>query len=220
MMKLRLLTSLSMTLALLAGCQAARTAYYDAWEEVGYAKRERLVDNVKAARAEQAEAKTQFANALEEFRSVVNFDGGSLEKAYNRLNASYERCQSQADDVNGKISKVKNVAASLFSEWQGEIKQIKDDESLQDQSQRLYDQTKGNYNEMISRMDTAAAAMTPVLNKFRNRVIFVKGNLNAQAIASLRGTEVELGTDIDKLIREMEASIAEADEFIAQIGAK
>jgi hypothetical protein len=67
-------------------------------------------------------------------------------------------------------------------------------------------------------MDTAAASMDPVLTRFHNRVLFIKGNLNAQAIASLKGTEVELGGDIDKLIKEMEASIAEADQFIAQIG--
>ncbi|MDB5358212.1 MAG: hypothetical protein JWN24_4665 [Phycisphaerales bacterium] len=47
-------------------------------------------------------------------------------------------------------------------------------------------------------------------------VLFIKANLNAQAIASLKGTELDLGGDIDKLIKEMEASIAEADAFIAQ----
>jgi hypothetical protein len=109
------------------------------------------------------------------------------------------------------------VADALFTEWGGEIKEMKDDPSLRRQSQDLYDKTRDSYKEMIARMDSAAATMDPVLSKFKNRVLFLKHNLNAQAIASLKGTEIELGGDIDKLIKEMEASIAEADAFIAEI---
>lgn len=205
-------------LALLAGCQTARTAYYNAWEGIGYAKRERLVDNVKAAQQEQTEAKKEFANALEQFKSVVNFDGGDLEKAYNKLNDSYASCTAQADAVKSKIGSVKNVADALFKEWQGEIKQMGDDPTLQASSQTLLDKTRANYGEMIKRMDGAAATMDPVLKKFQGRVLFLKHSLNAQAIASLKGTEVELGGQIETLIREMEASIRQAEEFIAQVG--
>ena len=203
-----------------AGCATTRKAYYNAWEKFGYAKRERLVDNVKDARKEQVEAKEQFASALEEFKSVVNFKGGNLEKMYNKLNGAYEDSESQANAVKEKITGVKRVADALFTEWSGEIGEIKDDPQLQQSSQKLFNQTKQNYAQMIQRMDQAAATMDPVLQRFKNRVIFIKSNLNAQAIASLAGTEVELGADIERLIKEMEASIAEADKFIAETQAK
>jgi hypothetical protein len=205
---------------LVSGCATTREMYYDAWEGMGYAKRERLVDNVKEARDEQAQAKKEFASALEQFKSVVNFQGGDLEAMYNKLNKAYERSESQAGEVRDKITGVKRVATALFDEWAGEIKQMKDDPSLRDTSQKLYDQTRQSYNEMIQRMDSAAASMDPVLSRFKNRVLFVKHNLNAQAIASLKGTEIELGGEIEKLIKEMEASIAEADQFIAEIQPK
>ena len=206
--------------ALGGGCATTRKAYYNTWEKFGYAKRERLVDNVKAARAEQVEAKKEFASALEQFKSIVNFKGGDLENLYNKLNKEYQRCESQAGDVRSEIASVKNVAQALFTEWEGEVAEIKDDPSLQRQSRELLDRTRSNYKEMIDRMDAAAATMDPVLTKFKNRVLFLKANLNAQAIASLKGTELELGGDIDKLIREMEASIAEADAFIEGIQGK
>ena len=202
---------------LAAGCSATRSMYYDTWEKFGYAKRERLADNVKAARDEQAQAKEEFANALEQFRSVVNFEGGDLEAMYNKLDKSYKRASGQAEEVREKVASVKNVGNALFKEWQGEIGQIKGDDTLRESSQELYDKTKQSYGELVARMDTATKSMDPVLTRFNNRVLFIKHNLNAQAIASLRGTEVELGGDIDNLIREMEASIAEADEFIAEI---
>ena len=112
------------------------------------------------------------------------------------------------------------MATALFDEWEDEVKQIKDDPSLQRKSRELLDRTKSNYTEMVDHMDAAAATMDPVLTKFKNRVLFIKANLNAAAIASLKGTELELGGDIEKLIREMEASIAEADAFIAEIQGK
>ena len=207
-------------LAVAGGCATTRKAYYNAWEKFGYAKRERLVDNVKAARQEQVDAKQQFASALEQFKSVVNFSGGDLEKLYNKLDKEYQRCETEAGQVKGKIQSVKNVAQALFTEWQDEIGQIKDDPSLQQQSRSLLDRTRNSYNDMIQRMDSAAATMDPVLTKFKNRVLFIKHNLNAQAIASLKGTELELGGDIDRLIKEMNASIAEADAFIAEVQGK
>ena len=202
------------------GCSATRSAYYNAWEKLGYAKRDRLVDNVKAARQEEDGAKQQFASALQQFKSVVNFQGGDLEATYNKLNDQYESCESRAGKVNSKIDAVKHVAVALFDEWKGEIGEMGSDPSLQQKSQELYDKTHRNYDEMITRMDAAAAKMPPVLAKFKDRVLFIKHNLNAQAIGSLKGTELELGGDVDGLIKEMNASIAEADNFIAQVQAK
>ena len=216
---MRPLTSLFVLLICIAstGCSAARGYYYDAWEKFGYAKRERLVDNVKDARQEQVEAKKQFTSALQQFKSVVNFQGGELEEVFNKLNEEYEACETQATTVREKVQAVKNVASALFSEWEGEIGEIKDDPTLARQSQELLKTTQSSYNEMIKRMDTAAASMDPVLTKFKNRVLFLKHNLNARAIASLKGTELELGSEIERLIKEMEASIARADKFIEEI---
>ena len=59
--------------------------------------------------------------------------------------------------------------------------------ALRQKSQQLYGQTKRSYGEPVARMDTAAASTDPVPTRFKNRVLFIKGNLNAQAIASLKG---------------------------------
>jgi hypothetical protein len=69
---------------LLTGCQSA---YYSAMEQVGVHKREILVDRVENARDAQGEAQEQFKDALEQYRAVVQFDGGKLETLYDRLQA-------------------------------------------------------------------------------------------------------------------------------------
>ncbi|HEX8323280.1 MAG TPA: DUF2959 family protein [Tepidisphaeraceae bacterium] len=199
----------------LGGCGTAREAYYNAWEKAGYAKRDRLVDNVKAARDEQDVAKTQFTSALDQFKQITKFEGGDLEKAYNKLKSEYDGCAQRAEAVRERIKSVRNVGGALFTEWKGEIRQIEDDAALQKQSRALYDKTYEGYETLLERMDAAAASMKPVLTKYNNRVLFLKANLNAQAIGSLAGTEVDLGKDIDELVRQMQASITEADQFMA-----
>jgi ElaB/YqjD/DUF883 family membrane-anchored ribosome-binding protein len=204
-------------LALAAGCAETREAYYDAWEKVGYAKRDRLVDDVKSARDEQQQAKQQFASALDQFKSVVNFKGGDLEALYDKLHDSYQDCDNRAQAVRDKITSVKHVGEALFDEWKGEIAQMSDDTTLQGKSQALYDKTHERYDDLLVHMDAAAATMDPVLRKFNDRVLFIKANLNAAAIASLQGTDIELGGDIDDLIKQMQSSIDEADKFIDQV---
>jgi hypothetical protein len=64
-------------------------------------------------------------------------------------------------------------------------------------------------------MRAAASSMDPVLAQFRDQVLFLKHNLNSAAIASIEGEVVKVKSDVAKLIADMEASIAEADRFLA-----
>jgi hypothetical protein len=56
--------------------------------------------------------------------------------------------------------------------------------------------------------------MEPVLRKFRDQVLYLKHNLNAAAIGSLRGQADTIQGDIQRLMEQMNRSIAEADRFI------
>lgn len=194
----------------LAGCQSA---YFATMEKFGYAKREILVDRVEDAKDEQKEAKEQFVSTYERFKAVTGIDGGKLEATYERLNDSYEDCADQAVAVREKIEKVESVADAMFSEWKSEIGQYSD-ASLKRTSQETFDRTKKRYADLIDSMKKASSSMDPVLSAFKDRVLFLKHNLNAQAIDSLSQTVVSIQGDVSKLIDDMQASIAEADEFL------
>jgi hypothetical protein len=68
-------------------------------------------------------------------------------------------------------------------------------------------------------MRRAEDKMQPVLNAFRDQVLFLKHNLNARAIAALEGTVASLEAEVATLILDMEASIEEANRFIDEMGA-
>lgn len=200
----------------LSGCS---TMYYGTMEKLGVHKRDIMVDRVKAARDTQNEAKQQFLTAMEQFKRVVNFQGGDLEKEYNKLNATLQRSESKAADVRNRISAVEDVSDALFSEWRSEIKQYSSD-TLRKASQQKYDVTKKKYTELIKAMKRAEAKLEPALAPLRDQVLFMKHNLNARAIAGLSEEVISVQTNVDKLVREMESAIAQADAFIASLQAE
>lgn len=198
------------------GCSSAGIALR---EQMGYAKREQLVDRVEEARDAQDAAKEQFASALEQFQSLVGSTGSELESTYKKLKSQSDRAGSRAETARSRIKSVEAVSAALFAEWEKELGQYKSAD-LRATSERLLSDTKADYAKLIGAMKNAESKMQPVLDAFNERVLFLKHNLNAQAVASLRSEVSRIETDVTALIRELEASINEANAFIDQMGQK
>jgi len=196
-----------------AGCQ---TAYYDVWQKLGYEKRDILVSRVQSGRDAQDTAKKQFATTLQEFESITSFNGGDLEAKYDKLNDAYQDCESRAQAVTDKINSIDKVAGDMFTEWNNELSEYQNPDLRRSSEEKLRD-TKERYAQLISVMRKSEASMKPVLGAFHDQVLFLKHNLNAEAIASLQTTAAGINTDVQKLIDDMNASIKEADSFISQM---
>ena len=204
---------------ILLGLTGCSSLYYGTMEKLGVHKRDIMVDRVKAARDTQNEAKEQFLTAMEQFKSVVNFQGGDLEKEYNKLNATLQKSESKAAEVRNRIKAVEDVSEALFSEWRSEIKQYTSD-TLRKSSQQKYDVTKKKYTELMKAMKKAEGKLEPALAPLRDQVLFMKHNLNARAIAGLSNELISVQTNVDRLVRDMESAIAEADAFISSLKAE
>jgi uncharacterized protein YdiU (UPF0061 family) len=204
--------SLTMTLflVLLTGCSSV---YYDTMEKVGYHKRDILVDRVEAAKDAQTDAQQQFKSALDQFASVISLQESDLKQAYESLNHEFESSESAAQEVTDRIDKVESVAEDLFEEWQEEL-ELYENKKLKAASKQQLSKTKNRYRGMLKSMREAERTMQPVLNNFRDNVLYLKHNLNAQAIGSLRGEFGSLQADITNLINRMNQSIKRSDEFI------
>ena len=70
------------------------------------------------------------------------------------------------------------------------------------------------YATLSGALRKAEASIDPVLKVFGEQVLFLKHNLNSQAIASIQGEVDDVTMDVNRLIKEMEIAIAEADAFI------
>jgi len=201
-------------LALLAGCSST---YYSVMETFGLEKREILKDRVVDGRTDQQEAKQQFRSTLDAFKAASGFKGGDLESLYDKLSGELNACQIRAEAVHESIDSIQEVSNDLFDEWRDENGRITDSK-LRDQDKALLEQTQDRYQQVIEAMHRSEKAMDPVLAKFNDQVIYLKHNLNAAAISSLYGNVVSIEADVEALIKDMEASIAEADGFIKTLG--
>lgn len=212
-MMLRNIVIGSVALVVLSACS---TVKYNTLEKVGIHKRDILVANVKDARDAQKDAQEQFKDALERFGSVVEIEETGLKKAYDRLSDEYDDSRDAAEEVSEEIDDVEQVAEDLFREWEQEIQEYTSADLRNNSKNQLRD-TQSRYKEMLASMQAAERSMEPVLKTFKDNVLFLKHNLNAQAVGSLRNTFANLEGDIDRLIDQMNQSIARSNEFIAQM---
>jgi hypothetical protein len=209
-MKLRIWYGLLLAVVLVAGC---RTASYWAWEKIGVYKRDLLKKYVKVARDDQRAASEQFKDALTRLKELSGFQGGDLEKIYNSLNRDYERSVERANTVHKRVKEVETVAEDLFVEWEKEIKQISSAD-LRGKSRQQLGDTRQRYDDLHAALKRAEGTMDPVLTRLHDQVLFLKHNLNAAAIASLKGETANIQAEIGKLLDDMNAAIAQADKFI------
>ncbi|WP_333701822.1 DUF2959 domain-containing protein [Vibrio hepatarius] len=210
------LLALVLSIFTLTGCQSA---YYSAMEQVGYHKRDIMVDSVEEAKESQQEAQQEFSSALEALSALTQFDGGELESVYNKINDKYQDSESAAEEVRERIAAIEDVSEALFDEWQDEL-DLYTNRSLRRASEQKLRETRTSYNTMLKAMKRAEQKMTPVLNTLRDNTLYLKHNLNASAVGALQGEFSNLEQDIQYAIKQMNAAIAESDKFLQKLNQK
>lgn len=206
-------TAILSLMLMLSGCQSA---YYSAMEKVGVHKRDILIDRVEETKDSQQESQEEFQSALERLTTLINFDGGELQDAYNQLNDDYESSLAAANDVSTNINKVEDVADALFEEWRDELEQYKS-ASLKRESNKKLQTTERQFSQLLRSMRSAESKMEPVLSSLKDNVLYLKHNLNAQAVSAIKGEFTNLKRDIKVLMDDMNKSIEDSNKFIEQM---
>jgi len=209
---LRILISSVLVLSI-AGCQSA---YYSTMESLGQHKRDILVNRVENAQESQEDAQEQFKSALEQLSALIEFDGGDLQSQYEATLAQYEASESAAKDVSGRIESIEDVALALFDEWADEIEQYSS-AKLKRQSQTKLNDTQRKYQKLIKAMHRAEQKMSPVLAALKDNTLYLKHNLNAKAIGALENEFLDIKSDVNTLIKEMNNAINESQSFISAL---
>ena len=195
---------------LVAKCQKL---YFRAVESVGHHKRDILIARVESARDSLEEAKDQFQTALDRFAGLTHFDGGELEDVYRQLKIEFDYSTAKALAVRDRIDAVQDVAEALFAEWEEELEQYSN-RNLRTSSRQKLKQTQQHYGQLITAMRRAENKIEPVLRIFHDQVLFLKHNLNAEAIASLEDELISMTSNAAGLIGAMERSIGRANDFV------
>jgi hypothetical protein len=139
--------------------------------------------------------------------------GSDLEKTYGRLKSDLESCRSRAAEVGRRIREMDRMSGNLFAEWEREIGQFTEARFATD-SRRKLSETRARYGQLSTSLRAAETTMGQVLKSFGEHVLYLKHNLNAAAIGSLRGEATRIESQVRELVGRMNGSIAEADAFM------
>ncbi|XSG86530.1 MAG: DUF2959 domain-containing protein [Methylohalobius sp. ZOD2] len=188
--------------------------YYQLAESVaGSHKRDFLVTRVEDARDGLEATKDQFQTALDKFTDLVQVEEGNIAVFYKELKREFDHCEQKAQSVHNHIDTIENLALALFDEWELELEQYTN-RTLRGKSRQKLKLTQRHYKQLIRAMRKAESRIDPVLNAFRDQVLYLKHNLNAQAIAALQHELISVSVDIASMIQVMERSIQQADQFM------
>lgn len=77
--------------------------------------------------------------------------------------------------------------------------------------------TRTRTEGVIAAMRRSEQRIDPVLRPLRDRVLFLKHNLNAKALGALTSELTAVEGNVDSLIAELQTAIAEADAYLAEM---
>jgi flagellar motility protein MotE (MotC chaperone) len=134
--------------------KAMRNAKYSAYELVGVEKRDLFRKEVGNVREEQEESGAAFKDALTRLKEVYHLKDGEIDKSYRKLNSSYQKAQSESEELKKRILTLEKVASDLFEEWEKEIGEIST-QDLKEKSKTQLKKTKQKYQSLAAQLDVA-----------------------------------------------------------------
>jgi chromosome segregation ATPase len=206
-------STLLLPIILLSGCTSA---YYKAMSTFGKEKRDILVQRIRDTKKDQEQTKEQLKTTMESFQELTGFQGGDLEKSYKKLNGEYEKADGEVNKLRDRIKSIDQVSNDLFTEWQKEIDEM-GNANLKARSAAMLRDAKARQAVYMKALRQTEQQMTPVLTAFHDQVLFLKHNLNARAIGSLKGTAASINTDVTAVMKSIDGSMQEADKLISTL---
>ncbi len=199
----------------MSSCQT--TSYYKTKGLFGAEKRELLVDSVEGVRNSLQETVDVFQIATAGLNVVINVKDKKMEERYEHLKNDYENCKSESDDVRPRIDTMETMSGDFFDEWMEEM-QLYTNESFRNASRDKYNKTRKRYTKLVQSFRDVEGKLEPTLNGFRDQVLFLKHNINAQSVTSLEDELVTVEAEIEALIRELQVAIKDTDVFLSSMG--
>lgn len=190
--------------------------YYSTWEAFGKQKRDLLRDQVEGLAKDQQAVNDEFKDALSKLRSLYGSPHTELAAAYDQLEGDFDDAKAKSDALSHRIDKVESIAQDLFAEWDGEIGKLKTPKYKEDSRQKLK-LTRQRFAKLQTSMHKAKKDLAPVLGSLEEQVLYLKHNLNAQALGSIQGEVRAIEGDYKSLTSSMQKAISESQSFLKSL---
>ena len=132
---------------------------------------------------------------------------------YSKFKRAYDDCEYRVNELADSIENIEDVSRNMFDEWTDQLAEYTN-QDLRRASETQRADTQRSYDVLIAATKSAERAIKPVHATFHDQVLFLKGNVNAEAIVTLQGQTAAVDADVAKLVVDLDAAIAAAEKFL------
>ncbi len=193
---------------LVAGC-AGTSERSESVEQV-----DALLQRIERVQAETAVAKESAHAALNELCTLVspNFQGDAA-MAFAKFITAAEASEEQGESLRDSVEPMANAADDMFRRWTKDMEAF-GNSRMRQRSQTRLDETRTRYQGIVGATQAAQIALDAFHDDLRDHALFLRHDLNATSVASLRSDVREMRQQIDGLDMRFDATVAAAREYV------
>jgi hypothetical protein len=176
-------------------------------QDEGVKQIEELVKAAGNTSQAMAEAKLQMQKTLDAYNALFADDVKDRKSAYKKLQKEMDGTERRRADIRTRMSAMNIEAEALFKKWADSSAAI-DSPDLRKRSDERLSRTKASYAEIGAAAQKTAEIYQPTMKALQDQVTYLSHDLNADAIASLKGDAAKLNAQAQDLLKQVDDLIA------------
>ena len=205
--------SISLLTALLALALAPRpqAVAADSAEKAAMVK-----EKIQTLRTECAQGRNQVTLTLEEL-SRLTVSGVDLRPQFEKFKTELAKMEKKAESARGRADSMKEKGQDFFSEWEGQIKTIQNEDIRNEAAKRLAKRKK-SYDKILNAMQDAKKELVPFMSDLKDIAKLLDNELSQSTVSSTKslirqanwhGEDVrESLTDVEKELDRVASELA------------
>lgn len=173
-----------------------------------------LLRRIERVQAESAVAKESAHSALNELCTLVSpgFKGDAA-MAFAKFVAASDASEEQGETLRDSVEPMRDAADALFRRWTKDMEAF-GNSRMRQRSQTRLDETRTSYQSIVGASQAAQIALDAFHDDLRDHATFLRHDLNANSVASLRGDVRQLREQIEGLDMRFDATVAAARAYV------
>ncbi len=173
-----------------------------------------LLRRIERVQAETAVAKESAHSALNELCTLVSpgFQGDAA-MAFAKFIAASETSEEQGENLRDSVDPMRDAADDLFRRWTKDMEAF-GNSRMRQRSQTRLDETRTSYQGIVGATQAAQIALDAFHDDLRDHATFLRHDLNANSVASLRGDVRDLREQFEGLEVRFDATVAAARAYV------
>jgi hypothetical protein len=182
----------------------------------GHKQTDKLIKKSQDTIAAIRSTKMQTEETLAGYNAIIDGKVPDNRKAYKKLSNDIRKCDNQANKVRANITSMEEVADVYFADWKNSLAAISDPD-LRAKSEKRLNETRTNYEGILTAAEKAGAEFKPFLTSLNDQVVFLGHDLNPSAIADLKDEAADLNAQGKKVFEAVDGTVKTASKYANSI---